>query len=368
MPYSPAARTSRRWPPPTPPRCARTFFILGLHPADGSGPGLVAEIEDLCPTATILVVADGRACAIPLAVRERRGRLRDLADRGCRRAASDPRHPRTPDRDPDAIRSGGCRIASHPRARKLSRAGYPPRSSSSTRSCASPPLLCGTHCRPDQPRRTAIDSGSRPAIGIDLEATSRDVSFCTHAIQGTGVMVVEDAAIDPRFRQNPLVVSEPRIRFYAGAPLTDRDGQGIGTLWRPRPFATQAATAHGADPARSSPGRSSPVWNCAGSSRNSNANCAPAARREAEFRQTAGFHEALIDAIDGLALEISSPSLDVTYISRGAERLLGYRLAWWRDQPGFWSQTSPRGRPEPRHGRTCCPVPKTARNAPSSCA
>lgn len=66
--------------------------------------------------------------------------------------------------------------------------------------------------------------------GLGLSQTSRDISFCGHAILGDDVFVVPDALADERFADNPLVTGEPYIRFYAGCPLRVGDGFKIGTL------------------------------------------------------------------------------------------------------------------------------------------
>lgn len=60
--------------------------------------------------------------------------------------------------------------------------------------------------------------------------TPRDVSFCSHAIRQEDVFEIKEATLDPRFADNPLVTGEPFIRFYAGAPLTLKDGSRIGTV------------------------------------------------------------------------------------------------------------------------------------------
>jgi K+-sensing histidine kinase KdpD len=66
--------------------------------------------------------------------------------------------------------------------------------------------------------------------GILESETSRDISFCGHAIADQKLMIVKDASLDDRFFDNPLVTGGPRLKFYAGAQLVTPSGQAIGTL------------------------------------------------------------------------------------------------------------------------------------------
>ncbi len=66
--------------------------------------------------------------------------------------------------------------------------------------------------------------------GLDAPETPRDVSFCGHVVVERELLVVPDAFEDERFHDNPLVAGEPRVRFYAGFPLTTPEGHVLGTL------------------------------------------------------------------------------------------------------------------------------------------
>ncbi|MBK1836896.1 GAF domain-containing protein [Azospirillum sp. YIM B02556] len=66
--------------------------------------------------------------------------------------------------------------------------------------------------------------------GLPVQETPRDIAFCRFTIRQSLPMVVEDAASDPRFQDNPLVLGDPNIRFYAGAPIINRQGLALGSV------------------------------------------------------------------------------------------------------------------------------------------
>jgi len=70
----------------------------------------------------------------------------------------------------------------------------------------------------------------KSCVGMEVRETARDISFCTHTIQSRQPMVIGDAALDPRFAQNPLVIGPPYIASYVGAPLLTPDGYALGSL------------------------------------------------------------------------------------------------------------------------------------------
>lgn len=66
--------------------------------------------------------------------------------------------------------------------------------------------------------------------GTELEGSSRETSFCGHALHSDDILHVPDATRDARFGDNPLVLDEPAIRFYAGQPIHGPGGSRLGTL------------------------------------------------------------------------------------------------------------------------------------------
>lgn len=93
--------------------------------------------------------------------------------------------------------------------------------------------LASTFCKTPISLITLIDKERqwfKARKGIEMNETERGVSFCSHAILKDEVMVVEDAAKDERFSQNPHVIVDNGIRFYAGAPILSPEGYRLGTV------------------------------------------------------------------------------------------------------------------------------------------
>jgi PAS domain S-box-containing protein len=70
----------------------------------------------------------------------------------------------------------------------------------------------------------------KSAVGIEATPVSRELAFCSRTILDQDILEIEDVLENDNFRQNPFVINDPQIRFYAGAPLIDPKGHSLGTL------------------------------------------------------------------------------------------------------------------------------------------
>jgi len=80
----------------------------------------------------------------------------------------------------------------------------------------------------------------KSVCGLDQREGDRAISFCGHALLSHKIFIISDTKKDKRFSDNPMVTGKPYIRFYAGVPIINADGQRIGVFCikdtKPRPF------------------------------------------------------------------------------------------------------------------------------------
>ena len=177
---------------------------------------------------------------------------------------------------------------------------------------------------------------SKSNIGFLAREVPRNCSFCDVAIEGKDVLTVADSRSDRRFAQLPMVVSDPRIRFYAGAPLVDPSGLAIGTL-----------CVMDRDPRQLSHDQLVALQILARQVMTKlelRRNLAEAARSVEEQRNMAealGVAEAkyrsLVETAPAVVyLDELDDASSTVYISPQIEQLLGYTPEGWIDDPGLW--------------------------------
>jgi GAF domain-containing protein len=94
-------------------------------------------------------------------------------------------------------------------------------------------ILAANICKTPMAMLSLVDDHRqwfKSKVGVEVRETPRDCSICAHAIQQSDLFIVPDTLQDARFRESALVLGEPYIRFYAGAPLINEDGFALGTM------------------------------------------------------------------------------------------------------------------------------------------
>jgi diguanylate cyclase (GGDEF)-like protein/PAS domain S-box-containing protein len=162
-------------------------------------------------------------------------------------------------------------------------------------------------------------------MGLDVCSTSREVAFCAHVVELEAVLIVEDAALDPRFANNPLVTGPPFIRFYAGAPLITPEGHVLGSLCvldtKPRTLTdTQRELLIVL---------SRQVMDQLAHRRQADALAAEVARHEevqAQLNESAAFHDAVLAASPDIIFVVDRRTHTSVWSSRNLMGLLGYEV------------------------------------------
>lgn len=149
-------------------------------------------------------------------------------------------------------------------------------------------------------------------IGLDVCETSRDVSFCAHAIIQDDILLIPDAVKDPRFASNPLVLGPPFIRFYAGKPLVAPGGERLGTVCL---IDTKPRHTFGAEDRKNLSDLAALVMD------------RMEVRRLEHVRSVSQARFENIAATSPDAIICSNAEGEVTFWNRSAERLFGYSAA-----------------------------------------
>ncbi len=70
----------------------------------------------------------------------------------------------------------------------------------------------------------------KSVAGLEITELPMAKSLCGAVLKEGKPVIVKDALEDLDLMSNPLVLGEPKIRFYAGHPIKDSDGKTIGTF------------------------------------------------------------------------------------------------------------------------------------------